>query len=145
MLELLERSSRALIVPRDIALNATGGTKPMSIAAYEAFRAYELPIFYIHPEHDRLIWLHPRTAPRSTSPTGCGSTPSCSRMARVWRLRRNRPIPASRQALNDWLVANVQRLAQPLGTLNWLANRRRADLVSPELERPQLRTRTWAN
>jgi len=43
-----------------IALNATGGTKPMSIAAYEVFRENNLEIFYIHPEQDRLIWMHPK-------------------------------------------------------------------------------------
>lgn len=43
----------------DIALNATGGTKPMSIAAHEVFRDWDKPIFYVHPEHDRLVWLHP--------------------------------------------------------------------------------------
>ena len=43
-----------------IALNATGGTKLMSIAAYEAFRSCQLPVFYVHPEHDRLIWLSPK-------------------------------------------------------------------------------------
>ena len=43
----------------NIMLNATGGTKPMSIAAYEVFRTFGKPIFYIHPERDRLIWMHP--------------------------------------------------------------------------------------
>jgi len=43
-----------------ISLNATGGTKPMSIAAYEVFRENDLEIFYIHPELDRLIWMHPK-------------------------------------------------------------------------------------
>jgi len=38
-----------------IALNTTGGTKPMSIAAYEVFRENNLDIFYIHPEQARLI------------------------------------------------------------------------------------------
>ncbi len=43
-----------------IMLNATGGTKPMSIAAYEVFRSLNLPIFYIHPETDHLVWMfHP--------------------------------------------------------------------------------------
>ncbi len=40
------------------SLNATGGTKPMSIAAYDAFCAAGYPIYYIHPESDELIWLH---------------------------------------------------------------------------------------
>ncbi|WP_305908195.1 DUF1887 family CARF protein [Methylomarinum sp. Ch1-1] len=43
----------------DIVLNATGGTKPMSIAAYEVFRTFDKAIFYVHPEADRLIWMHP--------------------------------------------------------------------------------------
>ena len=42
-----------------IALNATCGTKPMSIAAYEVFRAFKLPIYYVHPQQDRLIWMYP--------------------------------------------------------------------------------------
>ena len=58
VLELLERET-AGVAEKSIALNATGGTKPMSIAAYEAFRAYQLPIFYVHPGYDQLIWLYP--------------------------------------------------------------------------------------
>lgn len=46
-----------------ILLNATGGTKPMSIAAYEACRAYDLKMFYVHPETDRVVWLHPSELP----------------------------------------------------------------------------------
>lgn len=40
-----------------LALNATGGTKLMAIAAYEVFLSARLPIFYVHPEQDRLVWL----------------------------------------------------------------------------------------
>ena len=46
-----------------IALNATGGTKPMSIAAYEVFRAFQQPIFYIHPQKDLLVWMYPEQQP----------------------------------------------------------------------------------
>ncbi len=56
VLELLE-VEREAVAASAIALNATGGTKPMSIAAYEAFRAYDLPIFYVDPERDRLVWI----------------------------------------------------------------------------------------
>ncbi len=42
-----------------VVLNVTGGTKPLAIAAYEVFRNNDLPIFYVHPERDRLIWMHP--------------------------------------------------------------------------------------
>lgn len=33
----------------DLALNVTGGTKPMAIAAQEVFRVANLPVFYVHP------------------------------------------------------------------------------------------------
>ncbi len=44
-------------------LNATGGTKPMSMAAYAVFRERDWPVFYVHPEEDRVIWLHPESRP----------------------------------------------------------------------------------
>lgn len=43
----------------DLALNVTGGTKPMAIAAYQAFLVAQKPIYYVHPQQDRLIWLQP--------------------------------------------------------------------------------------
>ncbi|MGF1645162.1 MAG: hypothetical protein ACFCUJ_16110, partial [Thiotrichales bacterium] len=48
----------------EIILNATGGTKPMSIAAYDVFRTLDKPVFYVHPEKDQIIWLHPPGRPR---------------------------------------------------------------------------------
>ncbi|MCH9698704.1 MAG: DUF1887 family protein, partial [Gammaproteobacteria bacterium] len=55
IMELLEQLSES-----DIALNVSGGTRPMSIAAFQVFQMYQYPVFYIHPEDDRLIWLYPR-------------------------------------------------------------------------------------
>ncbi len=43
----------------EIILNTTGGSKPMSIAAYEVFRSNNKKIFYVHPEKDLLIWMYP--------------------------------------------------------------------------------------
>lgn len=47
----------------DLALNVTGGTKLMAIAAYEVFSADKRPVYYVHPEHDQLVWLHPSDKP----------------------------------------------------------------------------------
>ncbi|PPD02741.1 MAG: hypothetical protein CTY29_12010 [Methylobacter sp.] len=55
-------------VEGEIALNATGGTKLMSIAAYEAFRSINAPIYYVHPEQDRLLWLSPKLPARVGGP-----------------------------------------------------------------------------
>jgi hypothetical protein len=43
----------------DIALNVTGGTKPMSLAAYEIFHFADKPVYYVNPENDNVVWMHP--------------------------------------------------------------------------------------
>jgi hypothetical protein len=104
ILELLERESDA-VRSQSLVLNATGGTKPMSIAAYEAFRAYELPIFYVHPEKDRLIWMHPSgRAPRDLENRVRLDAFLLAHGARVEGSRTDGVEPRLR-ALTDWLVA----------------------------------------
>ena len=49
-----------------LALNVSGGTKPMSMAAYEVFRAFDKPIFFVHPYKDRVVWMHPAGQPART-------------------------------------------------------------------------------
>lgn len=136
VLELLA-SEPALVAAGDIALNATGGTKPMSIAAYEVFRTADLPIFYIHPEQDRLIWM---------SPPGRPALDLANRVkldafllahgARVQSAATD-AIPVAHQALTDWLVAHSRRFATALGTLNWLAQQASGTLQSPALTAEQ--------
>jgi hypothetical protein len=41
----------------DLALNVTGGTKPMAIAAQQVFHAENLPIFYVHPARNEIVPL----------------------------------------------------------------------------------------
>lgn len=40
-----------------VALNVTGGTKPMAIAAQEAFRMVGKAVFYVNVETDEVFWL----------------------------------------------------------------------------------------
>lgn len=137
VLELLEAEPEA-VAEHAIALNATGGTKPMSIAAYEAFRAYELPIFYVHPERDRLIWM---------SPAGEAAVNLANRLhlehfllahgARVERSESSR-IPERLGELTHWLVGNAVTYGDALGTLNWLAGKAREGLLSPPMDARQL-------
>lgn len=44
-----------------VMINATGGTKPMSIGAYMAGYARDVPVFYVHD--DQVIWLHKAPGP----------------------------------------------------------------------------------
>lgn len=117
-----------------LMLNATGGTKPMSIAAYEVFRELELPIFYIHPEKDRLIWMFPK---------GLESINLANRLkledflevhgASVSaRIERNR-ISQDRQVLIERLVGEIDRFPKNLSTLNWFAAGAAKTLRSHEL------------
>jgi len=47
----------------EVALNLTGGTKPMAISAQDAFRLGEKPVFYVNVETDELLWLDGARAP----------------------------------------------------------------------------------
>ncbi len=120
ILELLERE-KDQVARGTLALNATGGTKTMSIAAYEAFRAYDLPIFYVHPERDRLIWLHPGGMPARDLENRLRLEPFLqAHGARVTHLTRE-GIPPHLSDLTHWLASQARTFAPVLGTLNYLA------------------------
>ena len=133
ILQLLDQE-QALVRAGTLALNATGGTKPMSIAAYEACRAYDLPIFYVHPERDRLIWLHP---------AGLEARDLENRLrldaflqahgAQVQSLSRD-GIPPGLSELTGWLASRAADHAGDLGQLNYLAMKAEEGLISPAFD-----------
>ena len=105
-----------------LALNATGGTKPMSIAAYEEFRELERPIFYVHPEEDRVIWLHPSKqagqdlADRLKLPEflqAYGAT--------VTAQGETFGVPADDRELTEEIITRIAYYSKALGALNYLA------------------------
>lgn len=104
----------------DIALNTTGGTKLMSIAAYEVFRTYKQPIFYIHPEHDRLIWLSPKQPDIDLADRLKLEEYLMAYGSQVDTLDRT-GVPENIRQLTQQLVADIDRYAPELGTLNFLA------------------------
>lgn len=121
-----------------IALNATGGTRPMALAAYEVFRQLEQPVFYVNPLTDHLAWLyHPE------HPDGAPSTDLADRIklgafmtahgATVESTGPAQGVPKSLRALCDDLVAHVEELARPLATLNYLASTAEGSLYSEEM------------
>lgn len=138
VLDLLVQEEAA-VAARALALNATGGTKPMSIAAYEAFRANDLPIFYVHPELDRLIWMHPRERP----PRDLANRLKLDAFLLAHGARIEGAlvgaVPEARRALTDWLVNHGPGCARALSTLNWLAAKSADTLRSPVLEAGQRR------
>jgi hypothetical protein len=138
ILELLERE-REEVESGSLALNATGGTKPMSIAAYEMFRSDDLPIFYVHPEKDRLIWLHPGGHPAVDLANRAGLEPFLlAHGATVNRSRKDR-TPEQLAELTGWLVSSAGTFGKALGILNGLAMEAEKKLVSPPMDSVHLR------
>lgn len=104
-----------------IALNATGGTKPMSIAAYEVFRGLDLPIFYVHPDKDRVIWMHP-AGRKSFDIEDRIRLPQFLQAHGVESTAINRTaMPKCLRELTRTLIRDIDRFSKPLGTLNYLA------------------------
>lgn len=105
----------------DIVLNASGGTRPMSLAAYEVFRNLGKPVYYVHPERDHVVWLHPHDresfdlADRIKLPAYFAA----HGMKLVSAKRDG--IPERFRELTDTLTRHISRFSTPIGTLNWLA------------------------
>jgi hypothetical protein len=126
-----------------IALNATGGTKPMSIAAFDVFRDWQAPIFYIHPEQDRVIWLHPSERSAFDLADRVKLEPFLQAHGAMidGELMRS-SIAASRFELAQSLVADLSRFRQELKTLNWLASKAEysKSQITPRLSDHQYRS-----
>lgn len=118
--QLLELASRH--EDDEVALNITGGTKLMSLAAQSVAVAAGWRMFYVDADTDQLSWLHKGAAP---------ATPLTQHL----RLRHyllgygySLPSPPGRpqvsqaqQSLMDTLIRQIGSLEHPLSQLNWLA------------------------
>ncbi|MCB1975650.1 MAG: DUF1887 family protein [Nitrosomonas sp.] len=106
----------------DIALNATGGTKLMSIAACEAFRSANAPVYYVHPRHDRLLWLSPKLPPHELADRLRLKDYLMAYGAdQVDTPAETQSVPPAIQELTRQLLAGIDRYADELGALNYLA------------------------
>lgn len=119
-MELLEAISEDPTID-EIALNATGGTKVMSMACFETFLAYKKPIFHVHPHHDDLIWLYPehwtkhqladKAKLHHFLPAYGASVESKGKVS---------VLPAWK-ALTTHLINQIDTYSNPIRTLNWYA------------------------
>jgi hypothetical protein len=119
-----------------VALNVTGGTKLMAIAAYEVFFTAGMPIFYVHPERDRLIWMHPPGLPhRDLADRIKLDAFLKAHGADLAERPAHYGMAESRKRLAEGLVAKVDRYQSALSTLNWAAMKAEAEgsLVSPAI------------
>ena len=133
---ILAREDSALV------LNASGGTRPMSIGAYEIFHEFGKPVFYVDSRNDHVTWLHSRDLP-SFDLANQIKLPAFLQAhgAKVLSLGPRSGVPARLRVLTEELVSRAATLAKPLATLNWLARQAERELVSPPLSSKQLRWR----
>jgi len=105
----------------EVALNSSGGTRPMSLAAYEVFRYANKPIYYVNPDNDHVVWLHPYDrgffdlADRIRLPAYLATQD----LRLVSTVRRG--VNEHLQELTATLVRLVDRYSSPLAILNWYA------------------------
>lgn len=119
----LEATLMELATARDgqaIALNVTGGTKLMALAAQSIAEAAGWPVFYVDVDTDEIIWLGKQPARKLTEQLrlrhylmGYGFELKSS-------IERLQPDAQHNELLNT-LLLQIGSLEQPLSQLNWLA------------------------
>jgi hypothetical protein len=129
----------------NIALNATGGTKLMSIAAYEAFRSEKAPIYYVHPEQDRLIWLSPKKPSHELADRLKLKDYLMAYGAdQVDIPLEVQSVPTAIQAVTQRLLTDIDRYADELATLNYLAYQADNPHLETQIDQgPQSRPVLW--
>ncbi len=112
-----------LLVRRDgetLALNVTGGTKPMAMAAQEVFRAGGHPVFYVHPERNEIIPLWPRgESIRMEDRVEISEYLAVHGFRELSRDKRE--FADGHHLLCDEWVKEVERFGEPLRRVNGLA------------------------
>lgn len=116
----------------DVALNVTGGTKPMAIAAQEVFRSRSLPVFYVHQQTDQVMPLFPPSAPFKLANRVDLRTYLNAHGYQI--IDTQRPdIPPSSQEITQFLIANVEAFSAQIAALNYIAQNTNDTLKSGKI------------
>lgn len=130
-----------------VALNATGGTKVMAMAALDVFREERKPVFYVNIENDEVIRLDTREAPFAL--------PTKIKLKQYLEVHGYSVLKLSKPDIHRETRDFVQRLAyeserlgKALGRLNWLAsqaveNKAIGAFISLPLERRDLDSKAF--
>lgn len=118
----------------EVALNVTGGTKVMAMAAQDVFREMKLPVFYINVENDSVLRLD-RGEQSFTLPTKIKLREYLESHGYAVAGEVPRPdISAEQRDFVGRLAFESERLGGALGRLNWLAQQAKNVLISPVLD-----------
>ncbi len=121
----------------DIALNVTGGTKIMAMAAQEAFHVAGKPVFYVNVQTDEILVLGDRT--RNASLSGKVRLKDYLEAHGYTFAEATRPakpnITREQSDLTLRIVEGVEKFGPALGELNALAAQARGSLIARPDER----------
>lgn len=114
--ELLQREDMT-----DIALNVTGGSKMMALAAHEIFSSKGLPVFYVQPHKDLILSLHPYGPAVEIQDKLNLSEFMFAHGFEVSTLRYD-PVAPSHSQLGRILLDDIGKHEKAIGAVNYLAS-----------------------
>ena len=124
----------------NIALNVTGGTKLMAVAAQEVFRSEGKPVFYVNVESDEVLVIGERAA---SQPLRAKLKVHEMLRAHGYAVTTQEQPQISRELrdLTARLIDHVASAGRALGALNALARAARDNNLRAELNRDQYESR----
>lgn len=117
-----------------IALNASCGTKPMTIACYDAFREHNLPVFYVNPHEDELIWVHPEQGGKHAVQDRIKLPQFVQVYGGAVSGNLVRKVPEKLLPFSQALIQDIETYEKSIGSLNYYASSAQRDLRSKELD-----------
>jgi len=111
----------------NIVLNITGGTKPMALAAYEAFNLYDKPIFYVNTINDEVLSL---SVGKELSQSALFNIDNKIKIddylmaygiAVESEINPHLQVPPTHQELTQQLIEEIDHYKTALSTLNYYA------------------------
>lgn len=122
----------------EIILNLSAGTRPMMLAAYDVFMAYEKAVFHVHPHTDHVVWLSPSTRESFDLEDRLKLREFLlARGSKVVGTPMKNKVSQKHQQLTAKLINGINSYAPQLKTINWLAMESEENLISPKLTPPR--------
>lgn len=124
--------------PGEVALNVTGGTKIMAMAAQDVFGYQKKPVFYVNVENDQVIHLYPRKTP-FTLPARIKLSEYLEAHGYAVPEKPAKPdIIKDIRDFIDRLAYESAHLGSGLGKLNRISQQAKRSLISPSLDKHDL-------
>jgi len=98
------------------------------MACTEEFRDSGLPVFYVHPEKDSLIWLHPKDEPSHDLEDKAKLHHFLPAYGAAVEHRGSTSVLPAWRELGRSLIQQIDAYAKPIRTLNWYASKAGAAL-----------------